>query len=491
MSDRIPHVVHYHCALSVVLCTCFMLAGNNARAVEMGFQALLQLEASDNIEGANAPDEQQGTIQSLLLGVYGERRGQVVTAAFLGELDVRNTTTADDSDANSFSQFLGAAEFRLTPRSWTWYFGNVLGGIRTDDALQPIDDLVLQRRNVFVTGPAFEYEQVGISRTSARALFVNQSQDNVLLENLYSVNFKHERDLIIGSFYGIRLGNIFTDLPEGDDARLAIGTTAADEDFNRSTFGVFYQRAIGFTTLFGEVGATRYDADTEALNGYNAELRVTQELGPQTSFTVFAKTDLSDQTLSAVESLVQSGEAAVGIAQDTAGFFTESTVGARYSFERDDRGVDFAAGVSQLDFELLSGSAQSVADANDEDRLQGFATAVWAQRLSSQLRSELSLSYETQEFDNIVDNSESLLLGAQLTYSLTRSFNLLLGITHDSGTGLRTRFTELVDDGEDLVIGVAEDIDVTETRFSIGLNWAPPSRARQDLTVELKSLLNQ
>lgn len=490
MSDRIPHVVHHHRALLAVLCVCLMLTGNNANSVEMGFQGLLQLEASDNIEGANAPDEQKGTIQSLLLGIYGERRGPVVTAAFLGELDVRNTTTSDDSAADSFSQFLGAAEFRITPRSWTWYVGNVLGGVRTDDALQPIDDLVLQRRNVFVTGPAFEYEQVGISRTSARVLFVNQSQDSESLENLYSVNFKHERDLIMDSFYGIRLGNIFTDLPEGDDARLAIGAAATDEDFNRSTFAVFYQRAIGFTTLFGELGATRYDADTEALNGFNAELRLTQELGPQTSISVFAKSDLSDQTLSAIESLVQSGEAAVGIAPDTAGFFTESTVGARYSFERNDRGVDLAAGISQLDFELLSGSAQSLADANDEDRLQGFATAVWAQRLSSQLRSELSLSYETQEFDNIADNSESVLLGAQLTYSLTRSFNLLLGITHDSGSGLRTRFIEQVEDGEGIVFGVPEDIDVTETRFSIGLNWAPPSRARQDLTVELKSLLN-
>lgn len=479
MSDSIPHSVRHPGVLSGIVCACLFLTSNAAVALELGFQGLLQLETSDNIEGANAPDEEEGTIQSAVLGVYGERRGPVVTAAFLGELDIRNTTTEDDSAVDSISQFLGAAEFKITPRSWTWYVGNILGGVRSDDALQPIDDTVLERRNVFVTGPAFEFEEQGISRTSARALYVNQTQESESLETLYSVNFRHERDLTTGSFYGFRVGNIFTDLPSEDDA--ALQGAQANEDFNRATFAAFYQRAIGFLTLFGEAGATRYDADSESLDGFNAELRATQELGPQTFASVFVRSDLSDQTLSAVESLVQSGETAVGIAPDAAGFFTETTVGAQYSFESNDRGVDLAAGFSQLDFELLTGSAQGTINADGEDRVQAFASANWAQRLSPQLRSELAVTYETQEFDNLPDNSESLLLEAQLIYSLTRSFDLQLGVTHDNGTGLRTRFTD--------VNGIEEDIDVTENRFSIGLRWAPPSRASQDLTVELKSLL--
>lgn len=479
MSDSIFHSVRSSGVLSCVACACLFLTGTCAQALEVGFQGLLQLEASDNIEGVNAPDEDQGTIQSAVLGVYGEQRSLLVTAAFLGELDLRNTTSEEDSNIDSISQFLGAAEFKLSPRSWTWYVGDILGGVRSDDALQPIDDAQIQRRNVFVTGPAFDYEQQGISRTSARALYVNQTQDNASLETLYSVNFSHERDLTTGSFYGFRLGNIFTDLPSENDA--ALQGTQADEDFNRSTFGLFYQRAIGFLTLFGEVGATRYDADSESLNGLNAELRATQQLGPETFASVFVRRDLSDQSLSAVESLVQSGETAVGIAPDSAGFFTETSAGAQYSYQTSNTSVDLAAGIAQLDFQLLSGGAQGFINADGEDRAQAFATANWAQRLSRQLRSELSISYETQEFDNLRDNSQSVLIGAQLIYSLTRSFDLQLGVTHDNGSGLRTRFTD--------VTGVEEDIDVTENRVAIGLRWAPPSRASQDLTVELKSLL--
>lgn len=438
------------------------------------------LESSDNVEGANAPDEQDGIIQSVVLGVYGEQRSQRVRAAFSGELDTRKTSTSDDSDINSISRFLGAAEFKLTPRSWTWYVGDILGGVRTDDALQPIDDANIERRNVFVTGPAFEYTRQGVSRTSARALYVNQTQNDDELEDLYTVNFSHERDLTPGSYFGFRLGNIYTDLPENTDTDLE--DLESEDDFNRATMGVFYNRRIGFLNLFGEVGVTRYDAEDESLDGLNAELRATQELGPQTSASVFIERDLSDQSLNAVESLVQSGDTAVGVAPNASGFFTETRIGAEYSFQGTDTVVNLGIGIAELDYALLSGGAQIASiNIDGEDRQQGFASAAWSSRLSDQLRSELSINYEAQEFNNRVDNSDSVLLRAQLIYEVTRSFDLQLGISHDNASGIRTRFDE----------GVSreEDIDVTENRFSVGLRWAPPSRASQELTVELKSLL--
>lgn len=452
-----------------------LLLPSQVYALDVGFQGLLSLEASDNVESANPPDEVDGTIQSAVIGVYGEQKSSVVTAAFSGELDTRKISSSDDSDLNSVSRFLGVAEFQITPRSWTWYVGNILGGVRNDNAIQPLDDAELERRNVFATGPSFNYEQQGISRTTARVLYVNQTQNNEALEDLYTANIRHERDLTTGSYFGVRLGNIFTDVPGQDEDA---GDDLVEQDFNRSTFGVFYNRQMGFLSLFGELGGTRYDADDESFDGLNAELRATRELGPQTLATVFINQDLSDQTLSTAESLIANGDTGVGIAPGSAGFFTETRVGASYSFQGTDTSVDLLAGVSELDFELSSGGAQA---ASSEDRQQGFASAVWSQRLSQQLRSELGVNYETQEFLNRADNSESVIARAQLIYSLSRSFDLQLGFTHDTGTGTLTRFTDDV--------GTLEEIDVTENRVAVGLRWAPPSRASQELTVELKSLL--
>jgi len=479
VSDCLTKTEHLKGVLSGVLCASALAFCSQTQAFEVGFEGILQLEASDNVEGDNAPNEVDGIIQSAVLGVYGEHRSKVVRAAFSGELDTRKTSTTDNSDVNSISRFIGAAEFKLTPRSWVWYVGDILGGVRSDNEIQVIDDIQIERRNVFVTGPSFQYEQQGISRTSARAWFVNQTQDNESLENLYLANFSHERDLTPGSFYGFRLGNIFTDKPNDDDSDLE--DPDFEEDFNRATFGVFYNRLIGFLTLFGEVGLTRYDADSESLDGLNALLRATRELGPQTTFSLFFQRDLSDQSLSAVESLVQSGENAIGVAPNSAGFFTESRVGAEYSFKGPDTAVDLVAGVAQLDYPLLSGDNLSVINFGDEDRVQAFASALWSQRLGTQLRSELGLSYETQEYDNRVDNLDSVLLKAQLIYELSLSFDLQVGITHETGLGLRTRFA-----GD---IPEPEEIDITQNRLLLGLRWAPPSRASQELTFELKSLL--
>ncbi|MFK7993642.1 MAG: hypothetical protein AB8B87_05860 [Granulosicoccus sp.] len=450
-----------------------------AVALDVGFQGLVETEASDNVQGANAPAEEEGIIHSGVLGIYGEHRSRSVTAAFSGELDNRKTSSADDSDFSSISRFLGAAEFKLTPRSWVWYVGDILGGVRTDDAIQPIDDAEIERRNVFVTGPIFEYEQIGQSRTSARGLYVNQTQNRESLENLYIADLSHERILSVVSYFGIRLGNIFTDLP--DDSENAPEALQLEENFNRATLGIYYNRSIGFLNLFGDFGFTRYDAGDESLDGLSAELRAIQTLGPQTLLTVYVQTDLSDQSLSAVESLVQSGETAVGIAPNASGFFSETRVGVEYSFRSLDRVVSLGAGFAELDYQLLFGGLEGDIDIDGEDRQQGFATAFWSQSLTSQLRSELALNYEAQDFNNRIDNSDSLLLRFQLIYQLTRSFELQVGITHDTASGVRTRF---FDTG-----ATEEDIDITENRLSIGLRWAPPSRAGQDLTVELKSLL--
>ncbi|MFK7855169.1 MAG: hypothetical protein AB8B79_13680 [Granulosicoccus sp.] len=454
------------------------MAFGSAAALEIGFEGLLSLEASDNVAGVNSPDEEDGFIAGAQLGIYGEQRSRLVSAAFSGEIDTRQTNTDDDSDVNTVSRFLGAAEFYLTPRSWRWYVGDILGGVRTDNAVQPIDDNDIDRRNVFVTGPSFEYDVEGVSRTRARLLYINQTEDNESLETLYNASFSYERDTTTGSYFGFRLSDIYTDLPE-----LANDTIdQSDEpDFNRLSSSVYWNRLRGFLELYGEIGLTRYDADEESLNGLNAQLRATRTLGPQTSLSIALTRDLSDQALSTIESLISSGGEAAGVRPEASGIFAETRLGIEYSFQSARTSLDLGTGVAQLDYKLLSIDSDLAIDASSEDQLQGFAYVSYSRRLATRLRGELSANYERREFDNRNDESDSVLASAQLIYQLSRSFELEGGLVHDTATGLRTRFNTGV--------GVEEDIDVTENRITVGIRWAPPSRANQDLTIELKSLL--
>jgi len=482
--DSLSTYVPKRLSLIVVIGLTLGIFSGHLQALEVGLSGLFELEASDNVFGANSPEEEDGVIQSGVLGIYGEQKGARLTGAFSGELDTRKVSSGEDSLLDSVSRFSGAAEFKITPRSWTWYAGNILGGIRVDNAVQVIDDADLERRNVFVTGPQFEYEQQGISRTSARALYVNQTEGSDNLETLYTASFRHERDLTSGSFYGVRLGNVFNDVPQDVDEDQA--ELFADGDFNRSTLAAFYNQRIGFTNVFGELGATRYDADEESLNGFNAQLRVTQELGPQTSASAFVSRDLNDQSLSAVESLIANNGTATGLRPDAAGFFVETRLGAQYDYRSTDTTVVLAAGVATLDYDLLSSAARLAFDADVEDRTQGFASASWLQQLSLQLRSDLGVSFETQEFDNRPDNSESLLLRASLIYQLNNSFELQFGVINDTASGLSTRLSAGGAVDADAAI---ETIDVTENRVIFGLRWSPPSRADRELIVELQSLL--
>ncbi len=448
-----------------------------AQSLDMGFEGLLAVESSDNVYGVNSPDEEDGVTVGVLLGVYGEQRSRMVDAAFTGEIDTRRIVSDDDPSFDTITRFLGAAEFALTPRSWRWYVGDILGGVRTDNAIQTIDDTTIDRRNVFVTGPSFEYDIAGWSRTRARLLYVNQTEDNDVLETLYTANASYERDTTPGSYLGIRGGNVFTDLPgesENPDLR-------QEGDFNRSTVAVYTNRSRGFLELYGELGVTRYDADEESLNGLNAQLRAIRQLGPMTSVSASLTRDLNDQTLSTVESLLGSGGDAVGLRPEVAGFFEETRLDVRYGFQSTDTSLDVGVGVAQQDYQLLGADAQLGLNADIEDQIKGFAYGSLSRRLSNRLRTELAISYERQTYDNRDDQTDSILASAQLIYRLSTSFELEGGIVHDTAEGVLTRFSS--------GIGVEEDIDITENRINIGLRWAPPSRASQDLTVELKSLL--
>lgn len=447
-------------------------------ALELGFDGLVSIEGSDNINDVNSPDEEKGTTGAASLGVYGEQRSRVIQAAFTGEIETRRILSDEDSNQTTLTRFLGAAEVSLTPRSWRWYFGDILGGVRNDNAIQTIDDTQIDQRNVFVTGPSFEYDVDGVSRTRARALYVNQTEEDELIESLYTFNLSHQRDTTPGSYYGFRVGDVYTDIP--DDPDPAVGQ-AANGDFNRSTASVFYNRLRGFIELYGELGVTRYDTEEESLNGLNVELRATRTLGPQTLVTARLTRNLNDQTLSTVESLIAGGGDSAGLRPEVAGFFADTELTVSYSYQSPVTSTDVGVGISQLDYQLLATDPSLQLSANGEDQQQAFAYTSISTRLTNRLRGEVGLRYERQEYDNRRDETDSILAGGQLVYRLSRSFELEGAVVHDSASGLLTRFSAGV--------GVVEAVDVSENRVSIGLRWAPPSRASRDLTVELKSLL--
>lgn len=449
------------------------------QALDLGFEAYTSVIASDNVGGDNSPDEEDGLIGTGLIGVYGEQRGRVATGGFEGEIDARRRLDEDDGggdrDIDTVTRFLGAAEFRLTPRALTWYVGNILGGVRLDDAVQPISDNVgsVRRRNVFVTGPELDYALDPDTRLASRLLYVNQTEEGERLETLWNASVDWRRETTPGSYFGLSLGDIYTDNVEDADT-----TAGPDGDFNRVSAAAYWNRVRGFLELYGQVGATRYDTDEDSLNGLNAAARATRLLGPDSSVSLELARDLSDQTLSTVESLVEDGS---GVQPEAEGFFDETRLELVYALASTRLSADLGAGLARRDYRLLTGDGGAALAGASEDQTLGYAFGFLSRALGTRWRAELGARYERQSYDDRDDETDSILGSARLLYRFARSFELEAGYVFDRADGVRTR---LVDDALE-----REAVDVTENRITLGVRWAPRSRASRDLTIELKSLL--
>lgn len=419
--------------------------------------------------GANSGEETEGQVGYAQFGVFGEQKGTVLRGAFSGELYSQKQLDDPEDDFNAITQFIGAAEFNITPRSFSWYVGDILGGVRTDDALQPIDDLDNTRRNVFVTGPTFNYDIDSFSRFNARVLYVNQSQDDLELESLYNASAGWEIDTDRGNTWGLLLGNIYTDNPEAN----------LEGDFNRFSLAGLWRRDRGRNAYEAQLGATRYDTDEESVDGVNARFLFTRQLGLESNINLSFTRDLRDQTLTAVETLIDTG---TGLTADGDGFFDETRIDLTYDFTSADTTFDIGVGAGQSDFRLLAGNAGFVMAGDLEDRNNFYAYTNYSYRLNPRTRVATSLSFAQQDFINREDNSQSVLGIASVVRRLSRSFELEFGYRVNVSEGVRTRSNAT---GADTL----EDIDVIENRFTVGLRWAPPTRASKDLTIELKSLL--
>ncbi len=451
---------------NLIVCVFLFFIPGIAAALEIGFEGFATVSASDNVTGENAGSEIEGQIGTTQFGVFGEQKGRVFTGAFAGDLFSQGQLDDPDEDFAAITQFLGAAEINITPRSFSWYIGDILGGVRANDALQPIDDLQNTRRNVFVTGPQFVYDLDSFSRVNARLLYINQSEDDAELEQLYNATASWEVDTDSGNTFGFSFGDIFVDNP--DDT--------LEEDSNRATLAAFWRRSRGTINYEAQLGGTNFSTDTESINGVNARFFLGRQMTPESNIAIELNRDLRDQTLSTIETLISEG---TGLIPNGDGVFDETRIRVGYDFTESRSNFDVFVGASQSDFRLLTSAADATAVANLEDFRSYFAGSSYGRRLGTRWRAALSLGYEQQEFLNRDDNTSSVLGIAQFARQISRSFELDLGFRFSTNEGSITRAQ-----GQPL-----EDIDVTESRLTLGLRWAPPTRAGKDLTIELKSLL--
>ena len=458
-----------------------------AQSLEIGFEGFLSYEMRQNTDegstdGVNNFDEPlpDTDFGNGLIGVFGEQRSRLFSAGFSGELETQKNLTDDDAPYNTDSRFIGAGEFAITPRTLRWYFGDILTGIRNDDAVRLADDINEDTINVLVTGPSYQSEVEGVSSTSARLFYVHQSEDDEEVQSLYNFSVSHQRDTNAGSFYGVRFNDIYTAVVENPDEDPAL-VDLEDDDFNRMELSLFSSRIREFSEIYAEIGATRYTTENDTTEGLTAALNTTRTLGPRTTLSAGIEHSLNDQALNTIEALFVGGGDDAGLQPEIDGIFAETRINVNYVYEKRNSALEFGLSVAKLDYRLLTGNAAESIDIDGEDQYQGVVNASFAKNYTNRLRGVFSLAYEQEEFINRTDHSEAMLVGADLIYTLTRSLDLEFSLTYDTGEGVTTQGT--VDDF------IENIVDETETNATIGIRWVPPTRASRELTVEINSLL--
>ncbi len=442
-----------------------------ARSLDIGIEAELRLEASDNVDQIDDSVGDEGTVGFASFEVYGEQRGQFLRGGFLGELQTRQEFDTDDNDTSTVNNFFGGATLQLTP-SLSWYFGDVLGSVRVSDGIIPTeDDEIAVRRNVFVTGPTLNFEVDSRRRFNAELLYFNQSQDDIDLAQLFTAQADFSFDTSGGNTFGIALSDIYTDEPNEP-----VGELVADDN-NRVSAALFWRRDRGRFSYSAEVGATRFDADGDAITGLNAAFRVSRQLSPVSSLVFAIGTDLSDQNISTIDSLLDDG---AGTQTEAPGIFQSNIASIIYNFAGSRTTAQLGASVEDSAFRtletLIDGTDPSLEDSTII-ALFGSLSRTFTRRLSL----NAGLRYENEQFDNLDDESDSVAADITVDFRLTQSFIIGAGVRSSYSTGTNTReFISVAADG---------NFDVTENRGVLLLRYAPPSRATREPVVQLRQLL--
>ncbi len=455
-------------------------------ALEVGFEGSVSYDSIQSTDNTALFGEQDSELNLGIaqITVFGEQRTRSLNAGFSGEFETRTGFEDEDDTVNTVTRFTGSADVALSAQSLRWYFGNVLTGVRNEDSVRIADDLNQFSRNIFMTGPTYRSTTEGFGTTEARLFYVNQTQEDENLETLYSFSASHQRETTIGSFYGIRFNDIYTDEPDTFSA----DPTVADqigEDINRITVSIFNNRARELTGLYTELGATRYQTDDEEVDGLTAIVRGSLTMGPETTLTAEISHSLNDQTIRTVDVLLEGGGDDDGLQPGANGIFAETRFDIGYSINRPVSEIEFSLSVAQLDYRLLTGNSVITTDADSQDQYQGTVEATYARRFGSRINTALSTAYEREEFINQPAYTDAILFSAELNYTLTRTLSLEMSVIYDAAEGVRS---QVVAANGAVASFNAFPVDETQTRASIGIRWAPPSRAERGMGTGLVSL---
>lgn len=445
---------------------------SSAHAFDIGLEANLRVESTDNVGGLNEGLEEDGQFGFASFEVYGEQRGSFLQVGFTGEVETQKLLSDSDSDLTTLNNFFGAANLTLS-RTFSWYFGDVLGSVRTADDFVPLDnDELSTRRNVFVTGPSFDIDLSSDRQITGELLYFNQDQDDVDLAQLFTAQFEFRQDTRRGNTFGFNFSDFFADEPSGSDG------DQIDFDSNRLSASVFWERSRGRLSWFASVGATQFDVEDETINGANADFRLTRNFTATSNLTFALGTDLSDSNISTIDSLLSGG---VGVEPEAAGIFQLNSASLTYSFAGAGSSYQVGARVEDAEFELLA-LGSDVVDAALVDNVTVSIFGTFSNALTTRLSFDANVLIEEQQFDNLPDDLTGVTASVSLAYKLTQSFSIT--------GGLRTAHSQGIDT-QQAILGASPDgaFDITETRAVLGLRWAPPSRASRETVVQLRQLL--
>ncbi len=454
----------------------------SAYALDIGFESALTVIDTDNYGGLNTGPGNLtvpgGLTTELSLGVFGEHTARNYTGGFDANILLRQRSSDDDvSEDNTITRFLGALDYSITPRGINWYFGDVLGTVLPRGQLQALDidndDLI--RRNVFITGPEFNFELDEASRIRARLLYVNQSDDrDIELDTVYSLSASYESELSSADRWGWLLSDIFTQTPE-----VSIATQVQESDYNRLSAALFYARARSVNEYYFQAGLTRYSVDDDTVDGAGIQGVFTRALSPQSSVSFSAGQDLSDATLSSIESLSAEGVATV---DNVDAVVLETNVSIDYRFDSAFMALDASLGYRDSDYQLLFSEDRDLTNPDTEDTTGFFGSVALFRRISRSLTGNAELSFIHEEAVNTGLEQDSLLATLSLSYELSTSWSIEGGVSHGLDEGI-----------ENTLIGTAfaeTPFETEENRVFMTLRWAPPTRATKDSVLELKSLIS-
>ncbi len=442
------------------------------KALDVGFEMSARGALSDNIFQDNIDEEVDGSATLTELVVFGNHVSQRLIAGFQGELGLRRRFSDEEErdDSTTLTRFYGSAEFAVT-RSFSWFFGDVLGGSRdndtliTDDAIEEFEN----RRNVLVTGPQIEWQLDSVRNLEGHLYFIDSSDDeDTDFSQFFELEIDYTQQFQAGWLWGLRLENFF----------VTAGDQSAEPDFNRTTFGVTGVRSRDTNTWTGFLGATRYQTrsgpefETDGLSG---SLRFTRSATEASSFYVEVSRSIVDQTLSETQSLLDTG---TSDGPDVPGIFNDTVLRAGYNFETTGYSLNTEFGVAEADFEaIFDGGALVDLLGDEEDQRRLFANLSGFYSLTPKLGLGGTLGHSNEE--DVVGGEfiRSSFATLSLRYQISTSFVLRARYLHEILEGLATN------DVED------EITDSVENRVFVSLTYAPPTRANRDEVERLRSLL--